>query len=63
MPDIFTYSNSRLFLKDYYGERKKAHPSFSYRYFANKAGFKSKTFIYKARSSPLRRQWDLKNGR
>jgi uncharacterized protein (TIGR02147 family) len=47
MPDIFTYSNSRLFLKDYYGERKKAHPSFSYRYFANKAGFKSKTFIYK----------------
>lgn len=47
MPDIFAYSDSRLFLKDYYAEHKKAHPSFSYQYFANKAGLKSKTFIYK----------------
>jgi uncharacterized protein (TIGR02147 family) len=47
MPDIFTYSDSRLFLKDYYDEQKKAHPSFSYQFFANKAGLKSKTFIYK----------------
>lgn len=47
MPDIFAYSDSRLFLKDYYAEQKKAHPSFSYQYFANKAGLKSKTFIYK----------------
>jgi len=47
MPDIFTYSDSRLFLKDYYDEQKKAQPSFSYQYFANKAGLKSKTFIYK----------------
>lgn len=47
MPDIFTYSDSRSFLKDYYDEQKKAHPAFSYQYFANKAGLKSKTFIYK----------------
>jgi uncharacterized protein (TIGR02147 family) len=47
MPDIFTYSDSRLFLKDYYDERKKAQSSFSYQYFADKAGLKSKTFIYR----------------
>ena len=44
---IYAYTNSRQFLKDYYEERKKAQPSFSYQYFANKAGFKSKSFIYK----------------
>ena len=47
MPDIFAYSDSRLFLKGYYAEQKKAQPSFSYQYFANKTGLKSKTFIYK----------------
>ncbi len=47
MPEIFTYSDSRLFLKDYYDERKKTKPSFSYQNFANKAGLKSKTFIYR----------------
>lgn len=47
MPDIYTYINSRLFIKDYYEERKKIQPSFSYQYFANKAGFKSKSFIFK----------------
>ncbi|MBN1308495.1 MAG: TIGR02147 family protein [Chitinispirillaceae bacterium] len=47
MPQIYAYTNSRQFLKDYYEERKRARPSFSYRYFANKAGFKSKSFIYK----------------
>ena len=47
MPDIFTYTDSRLFLKDYYEEQKKATPLFSYQYFANRAGIKSKTFIYK----------------
>ncbi|MGA2508548.1 MAG: TIGR02147 family protein [Chitinispirillaceae bacterium] len=47
MPDIYTYTDYRLFLKDYYGERKKQQPSFSYQYFANRAGLKSKTFIYK----------------
>jgi uncharacterized protein (TIGR02147 family) len=47
MPDIFAYTDSRLFLKDYYDEQKKANASFSYQYFANRAGLKSKTFIYK----------------
>jgi len=47
VPDIFTYNDSRKFLKDYYDEQKKNQPSFSYQYFANKAGIKSKTFIYK----------------
>jgi|WetSurMetagenome_2_1015567.scaffolds.fasta_scaffold00328_21 uncharacterized protein (TIGR02147 family) len=47
MPDIFTYSDSRSFLKDYYDEQKKASPAFSYQFFADKAGLKSKTFMYK----------------
>jgi uncharacterized protein (TIGR02147 family) len=47
MPDIFAYTDCRLFLKDYYGEQKKANASFSYQNFANRAGLKSKTFIYK----------------
>lgn len=47
MPQIYAYINSRKFLKDYYEERKKAQPSFSYQYFANKAGFRSKSFIFK----------------
>jgi uncharacterized protein (TIGR02147 family) len=47
MPDIFAYTDSRLFLKDYYEEQKKVLPLFSYQYFANRAGIKSKTFIYK----------------
>ena len=46
MPDIFAYSDSRLFLKDFYEERKKANPTFSYQQFANKAGFKSKSFVF-----------------
>jgi len=47
MPTIFTYNDSRQFLMDYYNEKKKNHPFFSYQVFANKAGLKSKTFIYK----------------
>jgi uncharacterized protein (TIGR02147 family) len=47
MPDIFTYNDSRQFLGDYYEEQKRANPCFSYQYFANRAGLKSKTFIFK----------------
>lgn len=47
MPDIFAYNDSRLFLLDYYNEQKEMHSFFSYQYFANKAGLKSKTFIHK----------------
>lgn len=45
MPNIFSYTDYRVYLKDYYDEQKAAIPAFSYRYFANKAGFKSKSFI------------------
>jgi uncharacterized protein (TIGR02147 family) len=47
MADIFTYTDSRTFLKDYYEEQKKANATFSYQNFANRAEIKSKTFIYK----------------
>jgi len=47
MPDIFDYCDSRLYLKDYYDERKRNQPSFSYQYFANKAELKSKSFAYR----------------
>jgi uncharacterized protein (TIGR02147 family) len=53
-PHFYAKFNARInggaharFLKDYYDERKKVRPSFSYQYFADKAGIKSKTFIYK----------------
>ena len=45
MPDIFAYLDYRQFLQDYYLERKRASPVFSYKNFANKAGFKTKSFL------------------
>lgn len=47
MPDIFDYCDSRLYLKNYYNERKRIQPSFSYQYFANKVELKSKSFAYR----------------
>ncbi len=47
MPDITIYTDYRAFLKDFYIERKSRDSSFSYRRFAEKAGFKSKTFLFK----------------
>jgi uncharacterized protein (TIGR02147 family) len=44
---IFQYTNYRTFLNDIYEEKKKANSKFSYQYFARKAGFKAKTFIFK----------------
>lgn len=44
---IYNYTSYREFLHDYYVNQKRLHPHFSYQYFANKAGFKTKTFIYK----------------
>jgi uncharacterized protein (TIGR02147 family) len=44
---IYNYTSYREFLCDYYKEQKVVNPSFSYQYFANKAGFKTKTFIPK----------------
>lgn len=47
MISIFNYTSYREFLHDYYKERKRLNSSFSYQSFADKAGFKTKTFIYK----------------
>lgn len=45
MPDIYAYLDYREYLKDYYLEKKKANAVFSYQSFANKAGFKTKSFL------------------
>jgi len=45
MPIIYDYVDYRLFLKDFYNEQKSSNKAFSFKYFANKAGFKSKSFI------------------
>lgn len=45
-PDIYKYTDYRKYLKDFYESSKKENNSFSYQYFANKAGFKTKTFLF-----------------
>jgi len=45
MPNIFAYLDYREYLKTVYEERKASNPSFSYQVFADKAGFKSKSFL------------------
>jgi uncharacterized protein (TIGR02147 family) len=45
MKRIEYYSDYRLFLKDYYLERKKAFKYFSYRYFCKKAGISSPSYL------------------
>jgi uncharacterized protein (TIGR02147 family) len=46
MPDIFEYLDYREFLRDFFTAQKAKSPHFSYKYLANKAGFKSKSFIH-----------------
>jgi uncharacterized protein (TIGR02147 family) len=46
MPNVFIYSDYRIFLADYYAEKKRQTPSFSYQNFSRKAGFVSKSFVY-----------------
>ncbi|MBL8025965.1 MAG: TIGR02147 family protein [Fibrobacteres bacterium] len=46
MPNLFEYIEYRKFLSDYYEEQKKFR-KFSYQKFADIAGFKTKTFIFK----------------
>jgi uncharacterized protein (TIGR02147 family) len=41
MPNIFLYTDYRLFLKDYQKEQREKNSKFSHRYFAQKAGFSS----------------------
>jgi uncharacterized protein (TIGR02147 family) len=45
MPDIFTYTDYRSYIKDACEEIRKVKPFFSYRYIAQKAGLKSVGFI------------------
>lgn len=40
-PDVLQYTNFRVFLRDYYEFKKKTQPSFSLRFFAEKAGLSS----------------------
>lgn len=41
MPRLYDYTDYRTFLGDWYAEKKKANPAFSYRVLARKVGFKS----------------------
>lgn len=42
---IFEYDNYRVFLKELYTSLKQTKPQFSYRYFSQKAGFRSPNFL------------------
>ncbi|MDQ3001727.1 MAG: TIGR02147 family protein [Fibrobacterota bacterium] len=46
MVNIYEYMDYRLFLQEYYNDRKTQNSSFSYEVFARKAGFKSKGFLH-----------------
>jgi uncharacterized protein (TIGR02147 family) len=46
-PNIFSYTDYRIFMKDFFAFMKSTKPFFSYQYFAQKAGFKAKSFVYK----------------
>lgn len=46
MPDISKYTDYKKFLKDYYEEARRKNPRFSYQVFSQKAGIKSRGFLY-----------------
>jgi len=46
MPDIGEYTDYKKFLQDYYQEARKKNPGFSYRVFTERAGIKSRGFLY-----------------
>jgi uncharacterized protein (TIGR02147 family) len=46
MPDIYTYTDYRKLLADYYAEHKRDNAGFSYQSFASKAGFPNRGFLY-----------------
>lgn len=46
MPDIYNYTDYRKFLQDYYEEAKGRNPAFSYQVFSEKAGIRSRGFLY-----------------
>jgi len=41
MESLFTYTDFRKYLADFYEEKKQTTRYFTYRYFSQKAGFKS----------------------
>jgi uncharacterized protein (TIGR02147 family) len=46
MADIFEYTDYRKYLSDFYAERKREDPAFSYGNIARKAGLNNKGFVY-----------------
>lgn len=46
MVDLFKYDDFRKFLEDYYADMKAKCPYFSYKYLAQKAGFRNKGFVF-----------------
>jgi len=46
-PDVFNYTDYRTYMKDFFAYMKSVKPAFSYQYFAEKAGFKAKSFVHK----------------
>jgi uncharacterized protein (TIGR02147 family) len=48
MPNIFEYTDYKKFLADYYEKAKERNPGFSYQVFSQKAGIKSRGFLYNA---------------
>ena len=45
MKAVFTYNSYRTFLSDYYQSKKESNPSFSFRFFAKKAGLQSSNYL------------------
>jgi uncharacterized protein (TIGR02147 family) len=46
MINIFEYTDYRKYLEDYYQEKKKQNPKYSYQVIAQKAGFNNRGFVY-----------------
>lgn len=46
MINVFDYTDYKDYLKDYYDEKKKDNPGYSYQVLANRAGFKNRGFVY-----------------
>jgi uncharacterized protein (TIGR02147 family) len=45
MPDIFSYTDYRKYLYDWFEEKKKSNPSVSYRMIAQKVGYKAQSYL------------------
>jgi uncharacterized protein (TIGR02147 family) len=45
MRDIFSYTNFRTYLKDYYKAQKRVNPEFSHRWFVRKLGLTTSNYV------------------